>query len=163
MPTSRANNEHAAALGNETALTRNQLAERRTGVTDDRLDHRRIVGVRDHGTQAEAVVRTCLLLVLGVENFISKGENSSLRNGVIAASGDEFMCGPLSVEYMTKVLSAMPIERLEHCPDVLVVVDRGVVVGAYFQSDRIGAADRCATQRSTVGQRKKANSVSAPS
>ena len=32
----------------------------------------------------------------------------SLRNGVIAPSGQLFMCGPLSVEYMTKVLSAMP-------------------------------------------------------
>ena len=32
----------------------------------------------------------------------------SLRNGVIAPSGQVFMCGPLSVEYMTNVLSAMP-------------------------------------------------------
>ena len=32
----------------------------------------------------------------------------SLRNGVIAPSGQEFMCGPLSVEYRTIVSSAMP-------------------------------------------------------
>ena len=32
----------------------------------------------------------------------------SLRNGVIAPSGQVFMCGPLSVLYMTMVLSAMP-------------------------------------------------------
>ncbi len=32
----------------------------------------------------------------------------SLRNGVIAPSGQVFMCGPLSDEYITKVLSAMP-------------------------------------------------------
>ena len=32
----------------------------------------------------------------------------SLRNIVMPASGHEFMCGPLSVEYMTKVLSVMP-------------------------------------------------------
>ena len=38
----------------------------------------------------------------------SQFEFFSLRNGVIAPSGHEFMCGPLSVEYMTKVLSAMP-------------------------------------------------------
>ena len=32
----------------------------------------------------------------------------SLRNGVIAPSGQVFMCGPLSVPYMTIVSSAMP-------------------------------------------------------
>ena len=41
------------------------------------------------------------------------------------------MCGPLSVEYMTKVSSAMPSSssRVEHLADVLVVVDHGVVIG----------------------------------
>ena len=40
------------------------------------------------------------------------------------------MCGPLSVLYMTNVLSAMPesIERLEDRADVLVVVDHRVVI-----------------------------------
>ena len=32
----------------------------------------------------------------------------SLRNGVVAPSGQLFACGPLSVLYMTIVLSAMP-------------------------------------------------------
>ena len=32
----------------------------------------------------------------------------SLRNGVIAPSGQLFMCGPLSVEYTTIVSSARP-------------------------------------------------------
>ena len=55
----------------------------------------------------------------------------SLRNGVMPPSGHEFMCGPLSVEYMTKVLSAMPelVEIVEHLADVLVVVDHRVVIG----------------------------------
>ena len=46
----------------------------------------------------------------------------------MAASGQEFMCGPLSVEYMTNVLSAIPgiVQRLEHRPDVLVMVNHGV-------------------------------------
>ena len=32
----------------------------------------------------------------------------SLRNGVMPPSGQVFMCGPLSVEYITNVLPAMP-------------------------------------------------------
>ena len=50
----------------------------------------------------------------------------------MAPSGQVFMCGPLSVLYMTNVLSAMPevVERLEHRADVLVVVDHRVVVFA---------------------------------
>ena len=54
----------------------------------------------------------------------------SLRNGVIPPSGQELRCGPLSVEYITNVLSrdAQLIEQVEHRPDVLVVVDHGVVV-----------------------------------
>ena len=46
-------------------------------------------------------------------------------------SGHELRCGPLSVEYITKVLSAMPssIKQVEHLPDLLVVVDHGVVIG----------------------------------
>ena len=38
----------------------------------------------------------------------SQFEFFSLRNGVMPASGQLFMCGPLSVEYITIVLSAMP-------------------------------------------------------
>ena len=55
----------------------------------------------------------------------------SLRNGVMPPSGQVFMCGPLSVEYITKVLSAMPSSSssVEHLADVLVVVDHGVVIG----------------------------------
>ena len=44
----------------------------------------------------------------GTRKAPSQFEFFSLRNGVIPASGQEFMCGPLSVEYMTNVLSAMP-------------------------------------------------------
>ena len=46
------------------------------------------------------------------------------------ASGQLFMCGPLSVEYMTIVLSARPllVEEVEHRADQLVVVDHRVVV-----------------------------------
>src|SRR4029078_4609522 len=43
-----------------------------------------------------------------MRNAPSQLEFFSLRNGVIAPSGQLFMCGPLSVLYMTKVLSAMP-------------------------------------------------------
>ena len=54
----------------------------------------------------------------------------SLRKGVMPLSGHEFRCGPLSVEYITKVLSVMPklVERVEHLADVLVVVDHRVVI-----------------------------------
>src|SRR5262249_62247978 len=38
----------------------------------------------------------------------SQFEFFSLRNGVMAASGQEFMCGPLSVEYITNVLFEIP-------------------------------------------------------
>src|SRR6218665_1773339 len=38
----------------------------------------------------------------------SQLEFFSLRNGVVPASGQVFMCGPLSVLYCTNVLSAMP-------------------------------------------------------
>ena len=46
------------------------------------------------------------------------------------ASGQEFMCGPLSVEYMTIVSSAMPSSssRSEQAAHELVVVDHRVVV-----------------------------------
>ena len=54
----------------------------------------------------------------------------SLRNGVIAPSGQLFMCGPLSVLYMTNVSSAMPSSssRSSSSPTLLVVVDHRVVV-----------------------------------
>ena len=45
---------------------------------------------------------------IGTRNAPSQLVFFSLRNGVIAPSGQVFMCGPLSVLYMTKVLSAMP-------------------------------------------------------
>src|SRR5262245_38869233 len=41
------------------------------------------------------------------ERAPSQFEFFSLRNGVIPASGHEFMCGPLSVLYITNVLSAI--------------------------------------------------------
>ena len=46
------------------------------------------------------------------------------------ASGQEFMCGPLSVEYMTMVLSAMPRSSRASSSraDDLVVVNHRVVV-----------------------------------
>jgi hypothetical protein len=44
----------------------------------------------------------------GTRNAPSQFEFFSLRNGVILASGQLFMCGPLSVEYMTNVSLAMP-------------------------------------------------------
>ena len=66
----------------------------------------------------------------GTRNAPSQLVFFSLRNGVIAPSGQVFMCGPLSVLYMTIVLSAMPSSssRVEHLADVLVVVDHRVVV-----------------------------------
>jgi hypothetical protein len=44
----------------------------------------------------------------GTRKAPSQLEFFSLRNGVIPASGQLFMCGPLSVEYTTMVSSAMP-------------------------------------------------------
>ena len=44
----------------------------------------------------------------GTRKAPSQLEFFSLRNGVIPASGQVFMWGPLSVEYITMVLSAMP-------------------------------------------------------
>ena len=44
----------------------------------------------------------------GTRKAPSQFEFFSLRKGVIAPSGQVFMCGPLSVEYMTRVSSAMP-------------------------------------------------------
>ena len=46
--------------------------------------------------------------ISGTRNAPSQFVFFSLRNGVIAPSGHVFMCGPLSVEYMTIVSSAMP-------------------------------------------------------
>ena len=45
---------------------------------------------------------------IGTRNAPSQLVSFSLRNGVMPPSGQVFMWGPLSVEYMTKVLSAMP-------------------------------------------------------
>ena len=47
-------------------------------------------------------------IMAGTRKAPSQLEFFSLRNGVMAPSGQEFMCGPLSVLYMTMVLSAMP-------------------------------------------------------
>jgi hypothetical protein len=44
----------------------------------------------------------------GILNAPSQLEFFSLRKGVIPPSGQVFMCGPLSVEYMTIVSSAIP-------------------------------------------------------
>ena len=46
--------------------------------------------------------------ISGTRNAPSQFVFFSLRNGVIAPSGHEFMCGPLSVPYMTIVSSAIP-------------------------------------------------------
>ena len=46
--------------------------------------------------------------IAGTRYAPSQFEFFSLRNGVMPASGQLFMCGPLSVEYMTIVLSARP-------------------------------------------------------
>ena len=53
-----------------------------------------------------------------------------LRNGVLAPSGQVSFSGPLSVEYMTMVLSAMPelVELVEHLADLLVVRDHAIAV-----------------------------------
>src|SRR5262245_56361827 len=55
------------------------------------------------------------------ERAPSQFEFFSFRKGVIPASGHEFMCGPLSVLYITKVLSAMPSSssRLRSSPTCL--------------------------------------------
>ncbi len=52
------------------------------------------------------------------------------RNGVMAASGQLLKCGPLSVEYMTMVSSAIPSSSSlsSMLADVLVVSDHHVVV-----------------------------------
>ena len=66
----------------------------------------------------------------GMRNAPSQLVFFSLRNGVMAPSGQEFMCGPLSVEYITNVVSgdAQLVQKVEHLPHVLVVIDHGVVV-----------------------------------
>ena len=46
--------------------------------------------------------------ISGTRNAPSQFVFFSLRNGVIAPSGHVFMCGPLSVPYMTIVSSAIP-------------------------------------------------------
>ncbi len=55
-----------------------------------------------------AAIRAGQRTIAGTRKAPSQFEFFSLRNGVIPASGQEFMCGPLSVEYITMVLSAMP-------------------------------------------------------
>ena len=44
----------------------------------------------------------------GTRNAPSQLVFFSLRNGVMPPSGQVFRCGPLSVEYITNVSSAMP-------------------------------------------------------
>src|ERR1700754_324005 len=57
----------------------------------------------------------------GTRNAPSQLVFFSLRNGVIPPSGHELRCGPLSVEYITNVLSAMPnwSRRSSICPTFL--------------------------------------------
>src|SRR6185437_2183961 len=45
----------------------------------------------------------------GTRNAPSQLIFFSLRNEVVSASGQVFLCGPLPVEYITKVSSAIPI------------------------------------------------------
>ena len=47
-------------------------------------------------------------IMAGTRKAPSQLESFSLRKGVMPPSGQEFICGPLSVLYMTMVLSAMP-------------------------------------------------------
>ncbi len=47
-------------------------------------------------------------ITAGTRNAPSQFVFFSERNGVMAESGQEFRCGPLSVEYSTIVSSAMP-------------------------------------------------------
>ena len=56
----------------------------------------------------------------------------SLRNGVVAPSGQELLCGPLSVEYMTKVSSAIPSwsSRLKHLSNIFIMVDHRIMIGS---------------------------------
>ena len=55
------------------------------------------------------------------------------RNGVLAPSGQVSFSGPLSVEYMTRVLSAMPklIKLVEHLADLFVVDDHAITVWSW--------------------------------
>jgi hypothetical protein len=46
---------------------------------------------------ASRLMRTDQRTIAGTRNAPSQFVSFSLRNGVIAASGQEFMCGPLSV------------------------------------------------------------------
>ena len=46
--------------------------------------------------------------IIGTRKAPSQLEFFSLRKGVMAPSGQVFMCGPLSVEYITMVSLAMP-------------------------------------------------------
>ena len=57
----------------------------------------------------------------GMRNAPSQLVFFSLRNGVMPPSGQELRCGPLSVEYWTKVSSAMPrsSSRSSICPTFL--------------------------------------------
>ena len=88
-------------------------------VADDLVGHGAgldLAGPAHHGRNPEGALPVGVLL---------------LRKGVVsAASGQEFMCGPLSVLYMTMVLSAMP--RSSSCfsraPHAFIVVDHDVMV-----------------------------------
>jgi len=74
-----------------------------------------LAGPAHHGRNPEGALPVGVLLV---------------AKGVIAPSGQEFMWGPLSVLYMTMVLSgdAQVIQLLQQFAHALVVVDHDVVV-----------------------------------
>ena len=67
---------------------------------------------------------------IGTRNAPSQLVFFSLRNGVIAPSGQVFICGPLSVEYMTTgvVRDTELVEIIEHLANEFVMVDHGVVI-----------------------------------
>ena len=69
--------------------------------------------------------------IIGTRNAPSQFVFFSLRKGVVPASGQVFMCGPLSVAvHDDRVLSDPElVEQIEQLADVLVVVDHRVVVG----------------------------------
>ena len=69
--------------------------------------------------------------ICGTRNAPSQFVFFSLRNGVMAPSGQVFMCGPLSVAVQDDrvVGDPEPVEHVEQLTDVPVVVDHRVVVG----------------------------------
>src|SRR6476660_8755190 len=76
------------------------------------------------------------------------------RKGVIAPSGQLFMCGPLSEEYITKVLSAMPSSssRSSICPtflswSIIVSPIRRLPPASLSQAFRLGVSEQVHVSR----------------